>query len=155
MASLIRNLDVTTPPSSLFYRPLKGAGVLPVSVFDTAEFSFSIMTPRSPTARALAALDVLNRIVKRAQHGVFAFDIEGKNVRVRNESYGDPSAHQYTVTVEDGVPRSCTCPADAHYESARKHRVAVAIRKPVLTAATRALTDGRTTTEETSDTIED
>jgi hypothetical protein len=95
----------------------------------------------------LDALDVLNRVAKRAQHEAFAFDVEETNVHVRNESYADPSAHEYTVRIDEGIPESCTCPADAHYESACKHRVAVAIRKPVLTAATRALTDGGTTTE--------
>jgi len=112
--------------------------------------------PQSPTAKALDALNVLTRVAKRAQHEAFAFDIDGTDVRVRNESHLDPSAHEYTVTVEGGIPVSCTCPAENHYESACKHRVAVAIRKPVLTAATRALTDGGTRTEEgTSDTPED
>lgn len=105
------------------------------------------MTPQSPTAIALDALDVLSRVAKRAQNEAFAFDVDGPEVRVRNESHADPSAHEYIVRIENGVPASCTCPADAHYESACKHRVAVAIRKAVLTAATHALTDGGTTTE--------
>jgi uncharacterized Zn finger protein len=36
------------------------------------------------------------------------------------------------VDVDDDVPTSCTCPADANYEGACKHRVAVAIRPPIL-----------------------
>nr|WP_303647368.1 SWIM zinc finger family protein [Haloarchaeobius sp. FL176] len=48
------------------------------------------------------------------------------------------------VHVVDGVPTSCTCPADEHYDDACKHRVAVAIRGPVLNAAVDAMvaTDG-------------
>ncbi|WP_245778673.1 SWIM zinc finger family protein [Halomicrobium zhouii] len=40
----------------------------------------------------------------------------------------------------------CTCPADANYEHACKHRVAVAIRRPVLDFATdvQLLADGGT-----------
>jgi len=32
------------------------------------------------------------------------------------------------------VPTDCTCPANAHYEGACKHRVAVAIRRPLVDA---------------------
>ncbi|WP_306061847.1 SWIM zinc finger family protein [Natronococcus wangiae] len=37
--------------------------------------------------------------------------------------------------MEDGLPHSCTCSADEHHQGACKHRVAVAIRTPVLEAA--------------------
>ncbi|WP_256301790.1 SWIM zinc finger family protein [Haloarchaeobius salinus] len=48
------------------------------------------------------------------------------------------------IRVVDGVPTSCTCPADEHYDDACKHRVAVAIRGAVLNAAVDATvaTDG-------------
>ena len=39
------------------------------------------------------------------------------------------------MTVENGVPTSCECPADTYRSGACKHRVAVAIREPVLEAA--------------------
>jgi hypothetical protein len=90
---------------------------------------------RSPTAAALAALDVPSRIARRAQTESMAFELSLGGVCVRNESYDDPAAHEYTVSISEGVPKSCTCPADEHYESACKHRVAVAINRPVLTAA--------------------
>ncbi|WP_257300563.1 SWIM zinc finger family protein [Haloarchaeobius sp. FL176] len=61
-----------------------------------------------------------------------------------NCSHDDPSEHRYLVRVGDGVPTHCTCPADEHYDDACKHRVAVAIRGPVLNAAVDATvaTDG-------------
>ena len=52
-----------------------------------------------------------------------------------NCSHDDPSEHRYLVRVVDGVPASGTCPADEHYDDACKHRIAVAIRGPVLAAA--------------------
>lgn len=57
-------------------------------------------------------------------------------MQVRNESHADPAAHEYQVTVTDGVPTACTCPADEHGDGACKHRIAVAIRRPVLDVAT-------------------
>jgi len=42
------------------------------------------------------------------------------------------------VTIKDGLPHSCPCPADEHYQGACKHRVAVAIRTPILEAARNA-----------------
>jgi hypothetical protein len=85
------------------------------------------------------------RVLRRAQEETFAFallatvPIPGEHVefRVRNESHPEPAAHQYRVTVREGRPIACTCPADAEYDAACKHRVAVAIRPPVLTAARR------------------
>jgi len=97
----------------------------------------------------LAQLEYTDRVAKRAQYEAFEFAVEEGAVRVRNCSHEDPSEHEYSVTVTDGRPTECTCPADEHYETACKHRVAVAIREPVLDAATvRAVaTDGGTTTE--------
>lgn len=57
---------------------------------------------------------------------------------VRNESHLDPSEHEHLVTVADGVPGGCECPADGHFESACKHRVAVALRAPVPDAVTQS-----------------
>ena len=61
-----------------------------------------------------------------------------------NCSHSDPSEHRYLIQVIDGVPTHCTCPADEHYNNACKHRIAVAIRGPVLDAAieTTVATDG-------------
>lgn len=55
---------------------------------------------------------------------------------VRNESYGvEADDHTHAVTVTDGVPTACTCKADEFGDGACKHRVAVALAKPVLEAA--------------------
>ncbi|MFC4407839.1 SWIM zinc finger family protein [Haloarchaeobius iranensis] len=58
------------------------------------------------------------------------------------------------VRVVDGVPTHCTCPADEHYDDACKHRVAVAIRGPVLNAAVDATvaTDGGSVVSKSEDT---
>ena len=66
-------------------------------------------------------------------------------MRVRNCSHANPEDHEYLVTVADGLPIRCTCPADERFEGACKHRLAVAIRRPVLTAASKEVaTDGGT-----------
>jgi len=85
----------------------------------------------------LAALAFTTRVAKRAQYEAFAFTVAADGVVVRNESHADPSAHEYRVTVDEGLPTACECPADQQYEGACKHRVAVAIRTPVLAAASR------------------
>lgn len=51
------------------------------------------------------------------------------------ESWDDPEDHEYRVSVVDGVPTVCECPADRYHDEVCKHRVAVAIRRPVLAAA--------------------
>ncbi|MFC7009369.1 SWIM zinc finger family protein [Halalkalicoccus salilacus] len=55
---------------------------------------------------------------------------------VRNESHENADEHSYRVNIKNGVPAACECPADIYHEGACKHRVAVAIRAPVLEAAT-------------------
>jgi hypothetical protein len=80
-------------------------------------------------------LNVSNRFLKRAQYEAFSFTILDEGVLVRNGSYTNPDDHEYLVTVIDEIPVRCTCPADRKYEPACKHRLAVAIREPVLTAA--------------------
>ena len=80
----------------------------------------------------LAQLEFSTRVAKRAQYEALEISICGTAILVRNESHADPAQHEYTVTVEDGVPVECTCPADAHFDGACKHRVAVAIRRPLL-----------------------
>lgn len=86
---------------------------------------------------ALSELQPDATTTKRAQYEAFEFDLEAPGlVRVTNGSYGDGADdHSYTVTIEAGVPTSCTCPADEHRSGACKHRVAVAIREPVMDAA--------------------
>jgi hypothetical protein len=84
----------------------------------------------------LDALDVTTRVVKRAQYEAFEFTVLGRDIQVRNCSHANPADHEYLVTVRDGLPVACSCPADARFEGACKHRVAVAIRQPVLDAAT-------------------
>ncbi|WP_277554067.1 SWIM zinc finger family protein [Halobaculum limi] len=93
----------------------------------------------------LTKLDVSSRARRRAQTEPFTFSLTTEGVRVTNHRYEHPSDHSYVVTVTAGVPVTCDCPADAHYDGACKHRIAVAIRTPVLQAATKkALADGGT-----------
>ncbi|WP_313696025.1 SWIM zinc finger family protein [Halorarum halobium] len=51
--------------------------------------------------------------------------------------------------MSDGLPTHCTCPADQKYNGACKHRLAVAIRDPVLDAAihTQLAADGSGTSQ--------
>ncbi|WP_245634245.1 SWIM zinc finger family protein [Halalkalicoccus paucihalophilus] len=93
---------------------------------------------------------------KRAQYEAFDFELEAPGlVTVRNESHENADEHSYRVNVEDGIPVACECPSDTYHEGACKHRVAVAIREPVLAAATdyksteeqEVATDGGTTVE--------
>lgn len=83
----------------------------------------------------LDELDASTRALKRAQYEAFDFRLTNGGVRVRNGSHANPGDHVYDVTVTGGVPTACTCPADEHHETACKHRLAVAIREPVLDAA--------------------
>ncbi|WP_324759518.1 SWIM zinc finger family protein [Haloarcula sp. GH36] len=80
----------------------------------------------------LEHLDFSTTVAKRAQYEALALSIFGTDILVRNESHETPSDHEYLVTVEDGLPVSCTCPADARFDGACKHRVAVAIQRPLL-----------------------
>lgn len=94
---------------------------------------------------AFAQLEATGRVVKRAQYEAFEFELRDGGVRVRNCSHADPADHEYYVAVNDGIPVACECPADEKYSSACKHRVAVAIRTPLLdAAATQAVADGGT-----------
>lgn len=88
-------------------------------------------------ATPLSRLETTNRVLKRAQYEAFTFALADGGVLVRNESHADPDDHEYHVTVNRGVPVACECPADEHYDGACKHRVAVAIREPVLQAGIR------------------
>jgi SWIM zinc finger len=91
---------------------------------------------------------------KRARYEAFDFELEAPGlVTVRNESHENADEHSYRVNVEDGVPVACECPSDTYHDGACKHRVAVAIREPVLKAASdyesgeeqEVATDGGTT----------
>ncbi|WP_336000165.1 SWIM zinc finger family protein [Halorientalis halophila] len=100
----------------------------------------------SKTDNPLARLQFTNRVRKRAQYEAFEYTLTPGGVQVRNGSYANPEDHEYLITIRDGLPTHCTCPADARFEGACKHRVAVAIRKPILDAATtRVAADGGTT----------
>jgi len=79
-------------------------------------------------------LEFTSRVAKRAQYEAFEFTLVADGVQVRNGSHEHPSEHEYLVNMDDGIPASCTCPADEHYEGACKHRVAVAIRRPLVDA---------------------
>lgn len=82
----------------------------------------------------LEQLAVTRRTVKRAQYEAFEFSLTSNGVQVRNASHANPEDHEYLVEIDDTVPTSCTCPADEHYSTACKHRIAVAIRRPILDA---------------------
>lgn len=104
------------------------------------------------TNHPLDRLDVPNRIRKRAQYEALTFELFETNVLVRNESYANPEDHEYLVEIDDGLPVSCTCPADEHYDNACKHRVAVAMRRPIIDFASEAnlIADGGTIRNEHS-----
>jgi hypothetical protein len=89
------------------------------------------------TDHVLHELEVRTWPLKRAQYEAFAFSLFEGDVIVRNESHADPANHEYRVTVEDGVPTVCECPADTKYDGACKHRLAVAIRPRILQAIRR------------------
>jgi hypothetical protein len=95
--------------------------------------------PCSATTRIhpLATLDFPQRVRKRAEYEAFTFSLIPDGVLVRNESYADPASHEYVVQVTDGIPVACDCPADANFAGACKHRVAVAMRRPILDAVSR------------------
>ncbi|WP_436932839.1 SWIM zinc finger family protein [Halosimplex halobium] len=82
----------------------------------------------------LEQLEFPTRVAKRAQYEAFEFTLSADGVVVRNGSHANPDEHEYLVTVEDRLPTACECPADEQYEGACKHRVAVAIRRPLLDA---------------------
>ena len=84
----------------------------------------------------LEQLAVTRRTVKRAQYEAFEFSLTPNGVQVRNASHANPEDHEYVVEIDDSVPTACTCPADENYSTACKHRIAVAIRRPILDAAT-------------------
>ncbi|ELZ01021.1 SWIM zinc finger family protein [Natrialba aegyptia] len=92
----------------------------------------------SPSAHPIERLDPTQRTLRRAQYEAFEFELVAQGVLVRNASHANPEDHEYLVTIEDGLPHSCPCPADEHHQGACKHRVAVAIRTPVLEAARNA-----------------
>ncbi|MFC6974790.1 SWIM zinc finger family protein [Halomicroarcula sp. GCM10025709] len=85
----------------------------------------------------LSRLAFTKRVAKRAQYEAFEFTIVPEGVRVRNGSHANPEEHEYLVRVAGGIPATCTCPADARFDGACKHRVAVVIRAPILDAANR------------------
>jgi len=85
----------------------------------------------------LSRLEFTKRVAKRAQYEAFEFTIVPEGVLVRNGSHANPEEHEYLVRVAGGIPETCTCPADARFNGACKHRVAVAIRTPIMAAANR------------------
>ena len=84
----------------------------------------------------LEVLDADEQVEKRAQWEAFSFRLLGDgDVEVTNGSHENSDNHTYTVHVEGGIPSDCTCPAWEYQSGACKHMVAVAIREPVLDAA--------------------
>ena len=87
-------------------------------------------------SEVLEVLDADATVEKRASWEAFEFKLlEGGRVEVVNGSHDEPEEHTYTVHVEGGIPFSCTCPAFEYQDGPCKHLVAVAIREPVLEAA--------------------
>lgn len=89
---------------------------------------------------AFESLDPPDRVLKRAQYEAFEFSLLDGDVRVRNGSHRNPADHEYRVSVVEGVPVACDCPADAAYDCPCKHRVAVAVRPRILDIATKMRT---------------
>ncbi|GAA0234590.1 SWIM zinc finger family protein [Haladaptatus pallidirubidus] len=83
----------------------------------------------------LSHLTFTNRVAKRAQYEALEFSLT-RGVCVRNTSHANPADHEYLVIVCEGIPIACECPADDRYYGACKHRVGIAIRTPLLQAAT-------------------
>jgi hypothetical protein len=89
------------------------------------------------STNVLEQLETTQRTVKRAQYEALEFALAPNGIQVRNNSHANPTEHEYLVTVSDGAPTSCTCPADEKYSGACKHRIAIAIRRPILDAVRR------------------
>ncbi|WP_083252661.1 SWIM zinc finger family protein [Haladaptatus sp. W1] len=104
----------------------------------------------------LSHLTFTKRVAKRAQYEALEFSLTTRGVRVRNTSHANPTDHEYLVTVHNGIPIACECPADDRYDGACKHRVGVAIRTPLLQAATdhSLVADGGTQIENNPETHE-
>lgn len=83
---------------------------------------------------ALSELEYSEKTEERAQTEGMEFDVPMPGVVVVTNVSHD-SAHSVNVT--DGAPESCSCKADQFGSGACKHRVACAIRSPVLAAASR------------------
>ena len=100
----------------------------------------------------LEVLEFGEQIAKRASWEAFEFTLLGDgDVEVVNGSHDEPSEHTYTVHVEGDIPSDCTCPAWEYQDGACKHMIAVAIREPVLEAASAEPTmkaDGGVTVQE-------
>ncbi len=115
------NVSIRPPTGTVFYPP-KGCGAHCV--------------PRGVSMpshdHVLSQLTFTSRVAKRAQYEALEFTIVPEGVLVRNASHANPAEHEYLVTVRDGVPVACECPADDRYDGACKHRVGVAIRTPIL-----------------------
>nr|WP_277410058.1 SWIM zinc finger family protein [Natrinema longum] len=95
------------------------------------------MAAISPT-NVVDVLDADVAVEKRAQWEAFSFALLGDgDVEVVNGSHEDADDHTYTVHVEGGIPSDCTCPAFEYQSGPCKHMIAVAIREPVLEAASR------------------
>lgn len=76
-----------------------------------------------------------NVVVKRAQWEAFEVVLAGEGrVNVKNVSKEDPSV--YTVTVENGVPESCTCKYAEYNEDPCKHKTHVAMNDVLMAAVT-------------------
>jgi DNA-directed RNA polymerase subunit M/transcription elongation factor TFIIS len=76
---------------------------------------------------------------RRAEWEGFEFRVPAEGaVRIENVSYGDESGeHVYVVSVEDGIPFDCTCPAWKYHtpDGGCKHMKAVENRPAVTRAA--------------------
>jgi len=64
------------------------------------------------TQTAFERLGPTNRVLKRAQYEACAFSLYDGDVLIRNESHLNPADYEYCVTIVDGIPTACECPAD-------------------------------------------
>ena len=91
-------------------------------------------------------LETTNRSITRAKTESFAFRLHDGDILAQPQTCEGASNQEHRVVIDGGVPVDCTCPAEAQYAPACKHRVAVAVRDGVLEAAVRmqVATDGGT-----------
>lgn len=111
--------------------------------------------PELVPSDVVEVLDANVATEKRASWEGFEFTLLGDgDVEIVNSSYENPEDHSYRVHVEAGIPSDCSCPAFEYQDGPCKHLVAVAIREPVLGAATedaQVRADGGAITESSTD----
>lgn len=92
----------------------------------------------------ISSLKSTSQSNKSYKRNTFSFTISSADppcVNVKDETYG---SRVYSVTVEGGIPTTCTCAVAEDYGFPCKHAMAVAMNKPVLHATITLEDDGST-----------